>query len=147
MEQTVRTIKLNTERYGKLLSAAVPRVIRNDNDLERLTALLLDLDERAKTTAEERELADLLTLLIEEYERRHDPVPTASPLEVLQFLMDQHGIPARDLWPVIGSKGITSEILSGKRGISLAIAARLGERFHVPAAVFVDWSAAKGATA
>jgi HTH-type transcriptional regulator / antitoxin HigA len=65
----------------------------------------------------------------------------------LQFLIDQHGLTAKDLWPVIGSKGITSEILNGKRGISLAVAARLSERFHVPPTVFVDWSAAKSGTA
>jgi HTH-type transcriptional regulator / antitoxin HigA len=143
----MKTIKLDTRRYGKLLSAAVPRVIRNGKDMERFTALLLELDERAESTAEERELAELLTLLIEEYERRKHAVEAASPLEVLQFLIDQHGMAAKDLWPIIGSKGITSEILNGKRAISLAVAARLSERFHVPPAVFVDWSAAKRATA
>lgn len=143
----MRNAKIDSQRYGKLLTAAAPRVIRNEEDLERFTALLLELDERPKPTAEERELAELLNLLIEQYEERHHAIPNATPLQVLHFLIEQHGLTPKDLWPVIGSKGITSEILNGKRGISLAVAAKLAERFHVPPAVFVDWPAAKGAQA
>jgi HTH-type transcriptional regulator/antitoxin HigA len=44
---------------------------------------------------------------------------------------------AKDLWPVFGSKGITSEVLNGKRGISKEMARKLGEVFHVSPAVFI----------
>ena len=139
----MKSAKLDRKRYGKLLTEAGPRVIRKDKELERFTEMLLRLDERPRPTAEERELAELLTVLIEQYEQRRHPVPKATPLQVLHFLIEQHGLAAKDLWPVIGSKGITSEILNGKRRISLVGAAKLADLFHVPPSVFVDWDAAR----
>ncbi|MDQ2841750.1 MAG: transcriptional regulator [Acidobacteriota bacterium] len=134
---------LNQIRYAQLLSKAIPRVIRSDKELEHFTALLMDLDGRPRLAREERELADLLTTLIEQYEEKYHAIPKASPLEVLQFLMEQRAMGAKDMWPVIGSKGITSEILSGKRGISVATAGKLGGFFHVDPVLFIDWFQAK----
>lgn len=147
MDGTMKTKKLNSERYGKLLAEINPRVIRNDRDLDRLTAVLLALDERSRPTPEEYELAELLTLLIEQYEERNHEIPKATPLDVLRFLMEQHGFTAKDLWPAIGSKGVTSEILSGRRAISVSRAAELGKLFHVGPGVFVDWNAERKAKA
>lgn len=147
MGESMKSAKLDAERYGRLLTEAAPRVIRNDNDLDRFTALLLGLDEKLRPTAEERELAELLTLLIEQYEERRHAIPKARPVEVLRFLLEEHGLSAKDLWPLIGSKGVTSEILNGKRNISLAAAAKLADRFHVSPTVFVDWDLAKRAQA
>lgn len=92
-----------------------------------------------RSSADERELAELLTVLVEQYETRRHAIPKAAPAEVLQFLMEQHGFGAKDLWPIVGAKGITSEILSGKRRVGVATAARLGDLFHVPPDLFVDW--------
>ena len=130
---------LNRTRYANLLAETMPRVIRNDRELEQFTRILLDLDERPRASREERELAELLATLINEYEQKHHAIPQASPREVLYFLLSQHGLSAKDLWPLVGSKGITSEILNGKRGISLPIAKRLGEFFHLDPVIFVDW--------
>ncbi len=134
---------LNRARYAELLAQALPRVIRNDEELERFTARLLALDERPRPSREERELAELLATLIGEYEQKHHAIPAASPREVLEFLLRERGLSAKDLWPLVGSKGNTSEILSGKRGISLAIAAKLGSFFHLDPVVFIDFSQAK----
>jgi HTH-type transcriptional regulator/antitoxin HigA len=143
----MKTATLNQTRYGQLLKEIAPCVIRNDAQLEYFTSALLKLDERPRLSREERELAELLTILIERYEEQFHAVPKASPIEVLQFLMEQRNLSAKDLWPVIGSKGITSEILSGKRGISFAAATKLAEFFHVDPSVFVDWQTARNTRA
>jgi HTH-type transcriptional regulator/antitoxin HigA len=130
---------LNRTRYAKLLAQAMPRVIRNDKELEQFTQTLLALDERPRPSREERELAELLTTLIMEYEQKHHAIPAASPRQVLEFLLSERGLSPKDLWPLVGSKGITSEILNGKRHISLQIAKRLGEFFHLDPVVFIDW--------
>lgn len=61
--------------------------------------------------------------------------------------MEQHGLAPKNLWPVVGSKGVTSEILRGKRAVSIATAAKLGDLFHVSPSVFIDWDSALEATA
>ena len=79
--------------YIELLKKFPPRVIRTEKENEACTELLYELDRRSsKLTPAEKELADLLTLLIEDFEDRHYQLPRAKPLEVLQFLMDQHGL-------------------------------------------------------
>jgi HTH-type transcriptional regulator/antitoxin HigA len=133
------TQTLNPAKYGKLLAKARPSVIRNDGDLERLTALLLELDEAEHPSREEEELSELLAALIEQYEREHHALPQSTPTELIQFLLEQRGQSAKDLWPVIGSKGNTSEILSGKRKIGVSTAAKLGDFFRVPAEIFIEW--------
>jgi len=130
---------LNRNRYAQLLARTMPRVIRTDKELEQFTQTLLDLEERRRPSREERALAELLTTLISDYEQKHHAIPAASPRQVLDFLISQHSMTAKDLWPLVGSKGITSEILNGKRGISLQIAKRLGEFFHLNPIVFIDW--------
>jgi len=117
----------------------MPRVIRNDKELEQFTRMLLELDERPRASREERELAELLTALITEYEQKQHAIPPASPRDVLEFLLAERGMSAKDLWPLVGSKGVTSEILNGKRSISIAIARRLGEFFQLDPVVFIDW--------
>jgi HTH-type transcriptional regulator/antitoxin HigA len=138
---------LDRTRYGELLTETAPCVIRTDAQLEHFTSALLKLDERPRLSREERELAELLTVLIERYEEQFHPVPKASPGEVLHFLMAQGDLSPKGLWPLLGSKGITSEILNGKRGISLTAAAKLAVFFHVDPSVFVDWQTARNSRA
>jgi HTH-type transcriptional regulator/antitoxin HigA len=52
--------------------------------------------------------------------------------------MEQRDLRPRDLWDTFGSKGITSEVLSGKRGISIAMARKLANFFHVGTELFLD---------
>ena len=79
--------------YNALLKRFPPKVIRSEKENEEYTEVLCDLDSRhKKLTHAEKELADLLTLLIEDYEEKRYALPRAAPLEVLQFLMDQHGL-------------------------------------------------------
>jgi len=123
--------------YSALLTRFPPKVIRTEKENETYTKILYDLDRRNKTpTRAEKELAELLTLLIEEFEERQYQLPQTNPLDVLTFLMDQHGLRQKDLVDVFGTPSIVSEVLSGKRELNKEHIKRLSERFHVSPELF-----------
>ena len=123
--------------YGKLLAKSLPRPIRTEAEHERLTGMLLQLDERDRISPEEEALAEVLTLLIEHYEEKYHPLPRVSPNESLKALMEDRGLKHKDIWPVLGNKGAATEVLSGRRSISKSQAKRLAEFFRVPADLFI----------
>jgi len=95
------------------------------------------LEERDNFGPEEERLAELLTLLIDEYEEVRFPVRKATPRQTLLHLMEARGLAQKDLREVFGSKGIASEVVNGKRSISKTQAKRLADVFHVSAGLFI----------
>lgn len=123
--------------YSAILSKYPPKVIRSEIENEMYTEILYGLDRRSKKlTRAEKELADLLTLLIEDFEEKQYPLPRAKPLGVVRFLMDQHGLKQKDLVDVFGTPSIVSEVLNGKRELNKDHIRRLSERFHVSPELF-----------
>ncbi len=122
--------------YGKLLAKALPKVIQSEKENDRSTRLLLDLEQKITLTPEEKDLADLLTLLIEDFEEKHYQLPKASPIEAIIFLMDQHGLKQKDLADVFGTPSIVSEVLNGKRDLNKEHITRLSRRFRVSPELF-----------
>ncbi len=131
------TIDIKDSVYAELLAQSLPRPIRTEGEHERFTASLLALDERDDLSPEEEALAEVLTLLIEDYEEKRHPLPRVSPGESLRALMEERGLKHKDIWPVLGNKGSATEVLSGRRSISKAQAKRLAEFFRVPIELFV----------
>jgi len=131
------TFDLNEKTYGQLLGQTLPHVIRTDEEHDRLANELMRLDEHEDLTAEEHELAELLTVLLDEYETRRFPIRKASPQQTLQHLMEARSLTQKDLWKIFGSKGITSEVFHGKRSISKTQAKKLAAFFHVSAELFI----------
>jgi HTH-type transcriptional regulator / antitoxin HigA len=131
------TIELDEKTYRQLLGRTLPHVIHTDEECERLTNELMRLDQRKGLSSEEKELAELLTVLIDEYEERRYPIRKASPQQTLQHLMEARNLTQKDLWKTFGSKGITSEVFHGKRSISKAQAKKLAKFFHVDAELFI----------
>jgi|SRR5688572_9481295 HTH-type transcriptional regulator/antitoxin HigA len=80
-----------------------------------------------------------LARFMEDYERLKFPRAWArvSPLEALKFLMEENEMSTTDLGYVVGSRGLASEILNGKRGMSKAVIARLAKRFAVEPSLFL----------
>jgi HTH-type transcriptional regulator/antitoxin HigA len=112
-------------------------VIRSEEQNEAYIAALYGLESRhSKLTAAEAETADLLTLLIEDFEEKSYRLPKASPLEVIAFLMDQHDLKQKDLADVFGTPSIVSEMMNGKRDLNKEHIRRLSERFHVSPELF-----------
>ena len=136
MNRAVR--KIDPTRYKKLLSRTMPVVIETEEENERMLAIVEKLMDKGEAISpEEEKILKLLARLIEDFEMRYYHPREATPLEVLQHLMESRGAKQSHLWEVFGSKGIASEVLSGKRGISKTHARALADYFHVPADLFI----------
>jgi len=123
--------------YTALLARIPPRVVRSEEQNESYIAALYELERRHNKWSEaERELADLLTLLIEDFEEKNYQLPKASPLQVIAFLMEQHGLKQKDLADVFGTPSIVSEVMNGKRELNKQQIRRLSDRFHVSPELF-----------
>ena len=118
------------------LEEFAPKPITSKKQHDDYVAALLDLERRARPSAEERDFAELLTVLIEAYERENYHIRAATPREVLQELIDANHLKQKDLAPILGSDSIVSEILSGKRPLNKHHIEKLSERFNVSPAVF-----------
>ena len=112
--------------------------IRNEKHYKKLVATLEALLD--ETAGNERHpamgLVDIVGDLIEDYEAEHHALKPATGLQALKFLMDQHGLKQGDLGE-IGSQGVVSEILAGKRDLNIRQVRALTGRFGVSAATFV----------
>lgn len=130
---------IDDAKYGKLLARVRPVAIRTEKENERMLAEIekLMVKGEGKLTSEEEAVLELLALVVERYESRAYPSDKAPADELVAFLLEQRGLSASALWPVLGSKGRVSEILSGKREVSKEQAKRLGEFFHVSPAAFI----------
>lgn len=131
------TIGIRDSAYAKLLAKSLPRPIHNAVEHARLLGMLLRLDEHEDLSPEEEALAEVLTLLVEDYEQKYHPLPHVSPNESLTALMEERGLKHKDIWPVLGNKGAATEVLRGRRSISKAQAKRLAEFFRVPIDLFI----------
>ena len=124
--------------YAALLSSTLPAVVRSEAENERYIALLEELDGKGnRMTAADRRMAELLTLLIEDFEDRHYALKTSSPIEVLVELMNANGLKQKDLLDVFGTPSIVSEVLHGKRQLTTEHIRRLSRRFQVSPEVFI----------
>jgi HTH-type transcriptional regulator/antitoxin HigA len=124
--------------YATLLSNTLPAVIRSEAENERYIALLEELDAKGKRlTAAERRLAELLTLLIEDFEDKHYTLKASSPVDVLNELIAANNLKQKDLLDVFGAPSIVSEVLHGKRQLTTEHIRRLSRRFHVSPEVFL----------
>jgi len=134
----VNNAPIDQTAYGKLLRKALPRPIRTEKDNERYLQVverLMDLGERL--TPERHELMELLVTLIERFEAERYSLSAASPVEALRELMEARGMKLAGLAALFGSKGVASEILSGKRVLSKTNIKRLAEHFGVSPEVFL----------
>jgi HTH-type transcriptional regulator/antitoxin HigA len=131
-------LEVDPRRYGRLLARKLPAVIRTEEENERVIAELEQLDRRVdELTPEEREYAELLTVLVEAFEDANYAVNGSTPDSRLRSLMEEHDLRQRDLLDVFGSRGIASEVVSGKRAIGKAQAKKLAGLFRVPADLFL----------
>jgi HTH-type transcriptional regulator / antitoxin HigA len=130
------TLAYDSTLYRELISKKPPHVIHTEKENQEYIAELEALYSHGNLTPEEQEYADLLTLLIEKFEERYQIQPAATPIDVLRHLMDAHNLKQTDLVDLFGSKGIASEVLSGKRSLSKTHIQRLSDKFHVSPEVF-----------
>jgi len=136
MRRAIR--KIDPTRYKRLLSRTMPVIIETKEENERMLKVIEKLmDKGEDLSPEEEKLLKLLTKLVEDFEERFYRPHDATPLEVLQHLMESRDVKQTHLWEAFGSKGIASEVLNGKRGISKSHARALADYFHVSADLFI----------
>lgn len=112
--------------------------IQNEQDYDLALERLNDLIDEVGTDEGHPlySLLDTLGTVVHAWEEQHYPMPKLEEAEALRFLVEEHDLTQSDL-PEIGSQGVVSEILGGKRGLNVRQIRALSERFGVSPAVFV----------
>lgn len=118
-----------------MMNAAI-KPIRSDEDYQVALKRIESLMDVEEGTPESDEL-EVLSTLVELYEEQHFPIAWPDPIEAIRFRMEQAGLSARDLVPLIGSRAKVSEVLSGKRSLTLQMIRALHEHLGIPAEVLL----------
>jgi HTH-type transcriptional regulator/antitoxin HigA len=115
-----------------------PKVIHTEADyqaaLQRIDALM---DSDPDPASPEGQELELFSVLVERYEEQQYPMDLPTPVDAIRFRMDQQGLKNKDLIPFIGSASKVSEVLSGQRGLSLAMIRNLVKGLGIPAEVLI----------
>jgi HTH-type transcriptional regulator/antitoxin HigA len=114
---------------------AILILIYSDTELARARALIDRL--MASDDAGDMARLEAQARLISAYEQRKWPRRTPGTAEIIRYLMDQHGLTRADMVPILGTASRVSEVLRGKKGLSLTMVQRLRARFRVPADVLL----------
>jgi HTH-type transcriptional regulator/antitoxin HigA len=125
-------------RTMKNRSSDMIYAIRNEREYDeavaRLSALVDDIGDNPKDPR--YRLIETQSVLIEAYDHEHHALPAASGVDVVHFLMQQHGLNQSDL-PEIGSQGVVSEVLAGRRQLNTRQIRSLAARFGVDPGAFL----------
>ncbi|HTX92229.1 MAG TPA: helix-turn-helix domain-containing protein [Anaerolineales bacterium] len=132
MTLATEEIKVHWMNIAPLLTVRNKR--EYDAAVDRLNGLLDEIGDDEKHPL--YGLLDTLGALVHAYEEEHYPIPEASGADVLRYLMEEHGLTQSDL-PEVGSQGVVSEVLSGKRELNVRQVRALAQKFKVSSAVFL----------
>lgn len=91
-----------------------------------------------KPGSKEGDELEILGILVDEYEKKNFPIEVPKPVEAIKFRMEQLGMEQKDLAKILGSKSRASEILSGKRSLSLRQIKLLYKKLGIPAEVLIQ---------
>ena len=111
-------------------------ILKTEQQYQKANMRTLAIFHAEEGSPEANELA-LLLLLVKDYENKNVHIPVVDPIDVIKLKMKEQGMKAKDLEPIIGTKGHVSSILSGRREITLKMAQRLKDYFHLPSEIFL----------
>ena len=133
-----RAASFDRRKYAALLSRALPMVITTEAEYDQTISEIKRLLRKGEEglSPEEDRLLDLLSTLAENWEEAHHPIPKAPGHRILRHYMQIRGLRQTDLQQILGSRGVTSAIVNGKRSITAEQAKQLGSFFGVSPAVF-----------
>ena len=114
----------------------ISRLIKNEKDYDTALSRIDQLMDAKSGTAEMDEL-ELLTALVEMYEERHFPISPPDPIDAIKFRMEQIGLVQKDMVPYIGTKSKVSEVLNGKRPLTLSMMRSLNKNLGISAEVLL----------
>jgi HTH-type transcriptional regulator/antitoxin HigA len=131
------SVATSRPEYATLLAKTLPAVIHSERENENYTSLLEELDHKPeRLTPAEQRLAELLTLLIEDFEAKYYSLKPATGIEALEELMNANGLKQKDLVNTFRTPSIISEVLNGKRRLTTEHIRKLSRRFHVSPELF-----------
>jgi HTH-type transcriptional regulator/antitoxin HigA len=113
--------------------------IKNNQHYEdALSRIYILMQKSIKPDSKESDELEVLSILIKEYENEHYPIPKPNPLEAIKFRLDQMNMSESELSEILGYRSRKSEILSGKRKLSLSMIRKLAEKLNIPAGVLIQ---------
>lgn len=113
------------------------RPIKNEEDYALALKKIDDVFDADEGTPE-ADQRDVLAVLIEKYEDEHYPVDLPDPIEAIKFRMEQEGLTQKDMVPLLGNRSKVSEVLSGKRALSLKMMRAVHKHLGIPAEVLLQ---------
>ena len=131
------TLTFDKDTYSKLLVEFQPQVITSEEESDRALVAIEKLMADKNRCPEQTAILKLLVALVEDYESIRYSMELSSPSEILEHLMESGGIKQADLVGIIGSRGVVSEVVNGKRSISKTQAKALGAFFHAFPSLFI----------
>ncbi|MDZ7758583.1 type II toxin-antitoxin system HigB family toxin [Rhodohalobacter sp.] len=111
--------------------------IHNEDDHQKALDRIEEIFD-AKPGSEKADELEILGILVDEYEKNHFPIEAPKPVEAIKFRMGQLGLEQKDLAKILGSKSRASEILSGKRSLSLGQIKLLYKKLGIPAEILIQ---------
>ncbi|HEX5163952.1 MAG TPA: hypothetical protein VFV93_01045 [Thermomicrobiales bacterium] len=123
--------------YLELVVAYPLIAIRTDAQLDDAVAMIDSLLDRGALSEGEEQYLDALSVLVEAYESEHITFPAVSGIDVLKHLMEENELRQSDLLDVFETRSVASEVINGKRPLTMNHVRRLSERFRLPAEVFL----------
>lgn len=115
------------------------RPIKNEKQYEDvLTRVYMLMQKDIQPDSEESDELEVLSILVKEYENEHYPIPQPNPIEAIKFRLEQLNMSEADLSEILGARSRKSEILSGKRKLSLSMIRKLTKRLNIPAEVLIQ---------
>ncbi|MBW4550246.1 MAG: transcriptional regulator [Aphanocapsa sp. GSE-SYN-MK-11-07L] len=125
------------EPYLALLQNFPPRPITSEAELATTQAVVDALLDRPALTADEQDYLNVLGALIYEYEQTLEPLPDIYGVELLKVLMSEQGLRQKDLVPIFKTESIVSDVLHGRRKVTLNHIQRLAKFFAVSPIAFL----------
>jgi HTH-type transcriptional regulator/antitoxin HigA len=113
------------------------KLIKTEAEYENALTRLDEIFDSDPFTAEGQE-AELLALLVEDYERENYPIESPDPITAIKIRMEEMELKQKDLIGIIGSKGIISEVLNKKRKLTVSMIRNLSEKLKIGAQVLIQ---------
>lgn len=111
--------------------------LKTEEDYQRALQRLEDIFDALPNTEEGDEL-EVLSILIDAYEKQHHPIDLPDPVEAIKFRMDQLSLKQKDLVAIVGFKSRVSEILNRKRKLNLDMIRKLNQSLQIPTEVLIQ---------
>ena len=112
--------------------------VKTKKDYEAALKRCYDLMQKnIKPNTQDANELEILSILVENYEQKHYPVPAPNPVEAIKYRLQQTGVDEKELTKILGGRSRKSEILSGKRKLSLNMIRELHDKLNIPAETLI----------